>query len=160
VAAGEQELEPLVGDGAVVVHGLLQALGGADRLPGLGGHKLPGLGGQDALAAEPVDGAVAGRRDQPGAGIVRGPLAGPALSGDSKRLLSGLLGKVEVTEEADQGGEDPTPLGAEDLLDRAGSIGQDCASTNGLTSTDPPSRRAGIRLAISSATSMLSTSNT
>jgi hypothetical protein len=45
------------------------------------------------------------------------PLAGPALGGDRKRLLGGFLGEVEVAEEADQAGEDTSPLVAEDLLE-------------------------------------------
>ena len=45
------------------------------------------------------------------------PVARPALGGDRERLLGGLLGELEVAEEADQGGEDATPLVAEDLLE-------------------------------------------
>jgi hypothetical protein len=45
------------------------------------------------------------------------PVARPALGGDRERLLRGLLGEVEVAEEADQGGEDAAPLLAEDLLE-------------------------------------------
>jgi hypothetical protein len=41
----------------------------------------------------------------------------PALGGDRKRLLGGFLGEVKVAEEADQGGEDPAPLVAEDPLE-------------------------------------------
>ena len=50
--------------------------------------------------------------------VVGRALARPALGGDRERLLRGLLGEIEVAEEADQGGEDATPLLAEDLLDR------------------------------------------
>jgi uncharacterized protein YciI len=45
------------------------------------------------------------------------PIAGPALGGDGECLLSGLLGEVEVAEEADQAGEDAAPLVAEGLLE-------------------------------------------
>jgi hypothetical protein len=41
----------------------------------------------------------------------------PALRGGRERLLSGLLGEVEVAEKADQGGEDASPLVAEDLFE-------------------------------------------
>jgi hypothetical protein len=44
-------------------------------------------------------------------------VAGPALGGDRERLLGGLLGEVEVAEEADQVGEDAVPLLAEDVLE-------------------------------------------
>jgi hypothetical protein len=74
-------------------------------------------------------------------------MAGPALGGDRERLLDGLLGEVEVAEEADQAGEDTAPLVAEDLLD-------DCyRSTTGRTSTAPPIRAAGMRDANSIAAS-------
>jgi hypothetical protein len=50
---------------------------------------------------------------------VRGrPLAGPALGRDRKGLLGGLLGEVDVAEEADQGREDPPPFALEDPLDQ------------------------------------------
>jgi hypothetical protein len=70
-----------------------------------------------ALAADPVDRPVASGGDEPGARVVRRPLARPALGGDRERLLSGLLGELEVAEEADQVGEDAAPLVAEDLLE-------------------------------------------
>src|SRR6185295_8176869 len=69
---------------------------------------------------------------------IRGPaIAGPAFGRQRERLLGGLLGEVEVAEEADQGGEDAPPLvpeGALELVQR---------STRGLTSTAPPMRAAG-----------------
>ena len=76
---------------------------------------------------------TATRPDSPGA------IAWPALGRDGERLLGGLLGEIEVAEEADQGGQHPAPLVAEDLLD------QGYGPTMGRTSTDPPRRAAGIR---------------
>jgi hypothetical protein len=75
-----------------------------------------GLQGKRAVAADAVDRAVARRRRQPGAGVCRQAVARPALGGDRKCLLRGFLGEVEVAEEADQGGEDASPLVAEDSL--------------------------------------------
>ena len=72
-------------------------------------------------------------------------VAPPPLGGDGERLLGGFLGEIEVAEEADQGGEDASPLLAEDALDQR--------STTGRTSTAPPIRAAGILAAISSAAS-------
>jgi hypothetical protein len=69
------------------------------------------------LAADPVDRPVARRRHEPGARACRSPVAGPALGRDRERLLGGLLGEVEVAEEADQAGEDAAPLVAENLLE-------------------------------------------
>jgi hypothetical protein len=48
---------------------------------------------------------------------VRCAIARPALGGDRERVLSGLLGEVEVAEEADQAGEDTAPLFAEDPVE-------------------------------------------
>jgi len=90
--------------------------------------------------------------------VLRRPVAGPPLGGDRKRVLGGLLGQIDVTEEADQGRQDARPLAPEDLLDQcAVSTG---TSTSGRTSTAPPSRTAGIRCASSSASSRLDASNT
>jgi hypothetical protein len=50
--------------------------------------------------------------------VLRRPFAGPPRGRDRKRLLRGLLGAVDVAEEADQGREDPAPLALEDLLDQ------------------------------------------
>ena len=77
------------------------------------------LVGERPLAADAVDRPVAGGGDQPGSRVRRRAVARPALGGDRERLLGGLLGEVEVAEEADQGGEDAAPLLAEDLLESA-----------------------------------------
>ena len=110
------------------------------------------LRGECAVTTNPVDCPVARRRRQPRARV--GRLAGsrPALGGDRERLLRGFLGEIEVTEEADQVGEDTAPFLPEDLLE------QRYRSTTGRTSTAPPIRAAGIRAASSSATSRLSAS--
>jgi hypothetical protein len=108
VAAGEDELEPLVGEGRLLVHGVLHRLGHLEQA---------GLRGQRAVAADPVDGAVARRRDQPCGRVGRRAVARPALGGDRERLLRGFLGEVEVAEEADERSEDAAPLLAEGLLE-------------------------------------------
>ena len=81
-----------------------------------------------------------------------GAVARPALRRDRERLLRGFLGEVEVAEEADQGGEDASPLVAEDLLEDR------YHSTTGRTSIAPPMRAAGIRAASSIAASRSSAS--
>jgi hypothetical protein len=70
---------------------------------------------QCAVPAQPVDRPVARGRQEPGPRVVGPALARPALGGDRERLLGGLLGDVEVAEEADQVGEDAPPLVAEDV---------------------------------------------
>jgi hypothetical protein len=107
VAAGEHELEALVGEGGLV-HGVLRHERHVEESR---------LRGERALAPDAVKRAVARRGDQPGAGAGRPAVARPALGGDRERLLSGLLGEVEVAEEADQRSEDPAPLLPEDLLE-------------------------------------------
>ena len=99
VAAGEDQLESLVGD-----HGLLvvrELLGPREQLR---------LARQRLLAADPVDRRVAGRRDDPGAGIARRSVARPALRRADEGVLHRVLGEIEVTEDA-----------AEDR-DRAGTL--------------------------------------
>jgi hypothetical protein len=99
------------------------------------------------VAADPIDGAVARRRGEPGAGIRGSTLPRPALGRNRERLLRGFLGEVEVAEEADERSEDAAPLVPEDGVELAQR------STTGRTSTAPPSRAAGIREATSMAAS-------
>ena len=112
VTAGEDQLQAFVGDRAVVeverIHRRFRQIG--LEQPRLAPQRLP--------ASYPVDGAIASSRDQPGDRILRRPVTGPPLGRDRERLLGGLLGEVDVTEEADQGGEDAAPLAPEDLLDQ------------------------------------------
>ena len=142
MAAREHELEPLVGEGGLV-HGVLHSLGHPEQV---------GLRGQRAIAADAVEGPVARGRDEPRAGTGGDPVSRPALCGDRERLLRGFLGEIEVAEEADECGEDVSPLRAEDLVE----VGYH--STTGRTSMAPPSRAAGIRAASSIAASRSSAS--
>jgi hypothetical protein len=105
MATGEDELQPLVGNRRLVQF----------VLPSLRRVEQAELFLQRAIPAVTVDRTVAGGRHQPGTRVGRRPLAGPALGGDRERLLGGLLGKVEVAEEADQGRENAAPFLAEDL---------------------------------------------
>ena len=107
---------------------------------------------QRLLAADAVDRAVARGGHEPRARVRGRALARPALRGDRERLLRGLLGEVEVAEEADQRGDDAPPLIAEGLLE--GSY-HSCA---GRISIAPPSRAAGTREATSIAASRSSAS--
>jgi hypothetical protein len=107
MAAGEDELEALVGERRLV-HGVLRDQRDLEQA---------GLRGERALAADAVERPVAGGRDQPRSGARGDAVARPALRGDREGVLGGLLGEVEVAEEADQGREDASPLVAEDLLE-------------------------------------------
>jgi hypothetical protein len=86
-------------------------------LGGVGHLEQTGLRHQRAIPANPVNRAVARGRHQPRTGIGGRSLARPPLGRDRKRLLRGLLGDVEVAEEADQRSEDASPLVAKDLLE-------------------------------------------
>src|SRR5262249_44889577 len=77
----------------------------------------PGLRRERAVAADPVDGAVARGREEPGPRARRRSVPRPALRRKRARLPGGFLGEVEVAEEADQRGEDASPLLAEDLVE-------------------------------------------
>src|SRR5579871_6101922 len=145
VRAGEEQLEPFVAEGRLLV--LVGEL-----VHGVGDLWELAAGLDPAIAPQPVDRAVARRDDQPRGGVLRRAGARPALGRDRERLLGGLLGAVEVAEEADHGGKHPPPLLAEDLLDQG--------DTSGRTSTAPPMRAAGIRAANSIAPSRSSASST
>jgi hypothetical protein len=76
------------------------------------------LRGEGSVAPNPVDRAVAGGRREPGAGVLRFPVARPPLGRYGERLLCGFLGEVEIAEEADQVGENPAPLVTEDPVEQ------------------------------------------
>jgi hypothetical protein len=107
MTTGEDELESLVGKDRLV-HRVLHGQRNVEQA---------GLRRQRAVAADAIDGPVARRRDQPQARIRRDAVARPALGGDREGLLRGLLGEVEIAEEADERSEDPAPVVAEGLLE-------------------------------------------
>ena len=76
-----------------------------------------GLPRQRPVAANPVDRAVLGRRDDPGAGIGRCSVTRPALQRRCEGVLDGVLGEVEVAEHADEDRDRTSPLLAEDAID-------------------------------------------
>src|ERR687898_2258846 len=141
MAAREDELEPLVRD-RFLFHLVL---------PGRYLEQAR-LRGERAVAADAVDRAVSRRSHQPGARVLRRPVARPAFGCRGEGLLGGFLGEVEVAEEADQTGEDTAPLFAEDPVEYG------YCSLSGRTSTAPPMRAAGIRDASSIAASRSSAS--
>ncbi len=108
VAAREHEREPLVGNRAHVVLLRRKLLEPADELC---------LALEDLLAADAVDGAVARGRDDPGAGRLREPFAGPTLESSRECVLHGVLGKLEIAEDAREDADGAPPFLAEDTLD-------------------------------------------
>jgi len=107
MAAGEDELQAFVGKRRCA-HGHLGPIACEEQ-----GR----LRGEGPVATDPVRRSVPSRRDQPGAGVGGDALARPSIGGDGERLLRGLLGEVEVPEEADQRGQDAAPFFAEDLIE-------------------------------------------
>ena len=126
VAAGEDQREPLVGQGVhVFVLGRLcpgEQLGLALERPG---------------PADPVDRSIARDGLDPGARPARNACAGPPLERRGERVLHRVLGELEVAEDADQGREDAAPLVPEDALELVyPATSADCI-TSGRTSIVP-----------------------
>jgi hypothetical protein len=111
VAAGEDEPQPVVVHGShLLEHARLAVAGSEHRHLA---EQLPA----PCLAAQPVDGMVAGGRGDPAARIGRHAIARPLSQGDGEGLLDRVLGDVDVAEGTDQGGQRPARLLAEDPAD-------------------------------------------
>jgi hypothetical protein len=125
MAAGEDQTE------AFVAHGAL--LGRRVRGVQEGGFGVPAV--PLGLAAQPVDRAVAGGGDDPAGRARRHSGLRPAPDGRGEGVLDRFLGEVDVAEEADEDGDGPAVLGAEDGLDVDGRRHQSSAwCMNGRTS--------------------------
>ena len=72
---------------------------------------------QRPLTPDAIDGAITCSGHQPGAGMFRRTFPRPSLGGDGKGLLGGLLGEIDVAEEANQVGKNTSPLFTEDPVD-------------------------------------------
>jgi hypothetical protein len=100
MAAGEDEAQPVINHSAVgrIKHQRVLKRGEPlDLVP-----FLPEAG----APAQVVDCPMPRRADKLRARVRGGPLRGPLLERSSEGLLHHLLGKIEVVEEADQGGKD------------------------------------------------------
>ena len=146
VAAGEDQREPLVGQGVHVV--LLGRLGPREQL---------GLSLERPGAADPVDRRIPRDGLDPGPRPSRDPAPGPRLEGLCERVLHRVLGELEVAEDADQGREDAAPLVPEDALELVYPATSAVRSTTGRTSIEPL-RADGIRAAHWIASSIVSAS--
>ena len=112
MAAGEDQPQPIVRDGAVVDLVLLAR--GHERL------ELAHLVLERPGAPDPVDGLVPRRGRDPGARVARQPTLRPDLERDQERILDGFLGEVEVAEDADERRDRPSRLLAEQAVDDLG----------------------------------------
>ncbi len=117
MTAGEDQAQPIVGDGHVVVRTGLRLdrrqLGLDDGIA----RQLLGLVPKPAPAADPVDRPVPGGRRDPGTRVVGDPAVGPDLEGGDERVLYSLLGEVEVAQDADERRDRPSLLLAEQAVD-------------------------------------------
>ncbi len=144
VAAGEDQLEAFVAKARRLLH-LVLLFGGLDvEQPDLRRRACARAGSRSIARLRAVTMSHA-------PGFSGDAVARPALGREREGLLRGLLGEVEVAEEADEGGEHPPPLLAKGLLDQR--------STSARTSIAPPRRAAGIRAASSIAASRSSASS-
>jgi hypothetical protein len=111
VATGEDETKPVILHGLHLLgHGRIVVAGGEHRHLA---EQFPSA----RLAAQAVDGAVAGGRRDPPARVGRQTLARPLVQGDGEGLLHRILGDVDVTEDTDQGSHRSARLLPEDLAD-------------------------------------------
>ena len=130
MAAREDETQSLVGDRA---H--LFLLVGPKLLES--GEQL-GLAGERPFAPDPIDRAVARRRDDPRAWIARGAVPRPTFERGRERVLNRVLRELEVTEDADEDRNGTSPLLAEDRVDgywpASGRISTDPLAATGTRS--------------------------
>src|SRR5207247_7556490 len=112
VAAGEDEMETVVLHGSRFVG---KAGGVAFRCEH--GHLAEEFL-SPSLAAQAVDGSIAGSGRDPAAWVGRQAVAFPRANGDGERLLYCVLGEFDVAEGMDQGGDRTPGLLAEDPADR------------------------------------------
>jgi hypothetical protein len=141
VTAGEDQTQPLVGDRGLLVH--LLFLLALSPIEALEATEQLGLALEVSLAADPVDGPVPGDRDEPAGRVGGSAVPGPALQRLLDGVLEGVLGEIEVAEDADQGGEDAPVLLAEQAAElgvgsrRYSALTSAGTGTIGRTSTEP-----------------------
>ena len=138
MTAGEDEPQPVILDLFVIDLGLLHRVAQApQRRRERRVERRP--------PAQPVDRLEASRRNEPRARIGRHALSGPAVDRRCERVLRGLLGEVEIAEEADERGQDAARVGPVNLVDPLAHLvlrghyapSMPVVSMIGRTSTDP-----------------------
>ena len=127
MTAGEDEREPLVRYRGVGVsrHGCVQV------------QQQLALPLERAVAPDPVDRAVLRHGHDPGPGIPGGAVTRPALDGQRKGLLHGVLGALEIAERARKHCDGAPPLLPEDGFDACYVRASAGICMTGRTSTEP-----------------------
>src|SRR4051794_9596335 len=89
------------------------------------------------VAPESVDRLEPADRNEPGDRIGRHAVSRPLLGGGDESVVLGFLGALETAEQADQGGEDASPVAAVDRLERGDAVrGQPCFAQASASSYD------------------------
>ena len=130
MAAGEDQSQAIIGHASVVA-----VIAGSVGIGGEHGRLLE-LRGADRQPPHSVESPVPGRRGEPRTGGAWDAVAPPPLEGGREGVLRALLGEIPVAGDADEGGDDTTPL----LAESGGDGGLDVdpyISQIGRTSTDP-----------------------
>jgi hypothetical protein len=115
VAGGEDEPQQIIAD-VIVEGGIEVGLGCLAR-----GLQLPAqlvvLALDQLAATQAIDGAMLGRRHQPGARLVRNPRLRPLLKRGDERVLRQLLGKAHIAHHTGKAGDELGLLDTEDRVD-------------------------------------------
>lgn len=126
VTTGEDEPQPVVLDALV-----LARMGSGDGFQLFGDVLERSF--EAGAPADPVDRLEAARGHEPCARILRDALGRPLLHRGDEGVVQRFLGDIEITEQANQGGEHPPGFGAIDRLDRVHAIRlvQECRRLSG-----------------------------
>src|SRR5689334_4718175 len=116
MAASENQPKAIVGNFGGVVIGFFAL---ADETGGSVRSELLLIA---ALTADAVDGLVAGRLDDPGAGNIGDSGLAPLVHGGRESFLRALFGQVKVANEPNQRGYDAAPVGAVDGFNGGGCV--------------------------------------
>ena len=146
MAAGEDQAKPVVREAAVAPEAHVVLL---SSTLGEGALELGELQRLAARPPDPVQRPIPGRGRDPGPGVPRHAVPRPRLEGGDERVGDRLLGEVEVAEDPDERGQDPTGFLAEGPLDvladrvrdqpatRAAALSGSSMSRIGRTSIEP-----------------------
>jgi hypothetical protein len=119
VAAREDQSEPVVDE-----RHLLVPSSDLDVVDDAGlERERCGLLLQRPLSPKPIDRPVARGGRDPGAGVGGDTAARPRLERPDERLLDGLLGEVEVTQDADERRDRPSRFLTEQAVDKCVGLG-------------------------------------
>ena len=115
MATGEDQAQAIVGDlvGIVVWFNVFRA-----ELAGVGFDFFLKVG----LPTNAIDGLIAGGLNDPGSRVFGNSGGWPLIEGDGKGFLGNLFGKVEVTDQSDERGDDASPIGAVNCFYGLGGI--------------------------------------